>query len=127
MLFGSYRDPNLAETFNVYDETAAYLRRFSVSEREMDKYIIGTISGIDTPLTSQMKGELAAECYIRNITQTDRQKARDEILATRQQDIIALSELISDCMKENTVCVLGNEIKIKENEELFSKLTNIFA
>ena len=127
MLFGSYRDPNLAETFNVYDETAAYLQRFSVSEREMDKYIIGTISGIDTPLTSQMKGELAAECYIRSITQTDRQKARDEILATRQHDIIALSELISACMKENTVCVLGNEVKIKENEELFSKLTNIFA
>lgn len=127
MFFGSYRDPNLAETIEVYDQTPAYLREFAVSEREMVKYVIGTMSSIDTPLTPQMKGEVAAECYIRHITQEDIQKERDQVLATKQKDIAALADLIEACMKENYLCVLGGEQKIEENKTLFNELKNVFA
>lgn len=126
MLFGSYRDPNLAETVRVYDETAAFLRAFAVSEREMLKYIIGTISTLDTPLTPQMKGEVAAECHIRGIVQADIQAERDQVLATRQSDICALAEVIEACMKENYLCVLGGEERIRENEVLFGELKQVF-
>lgn len=127
MIFGSYRDPNLSETLAVYDQTAAYLRDFSVSEREMVKYIIGTISGLDTPLTPQMKGEIAAECFIRGISEELLQQERDEILATRQEDIQKLASLIEDCMAENYLCVLGGEQKIKENKDAFKELKQVFA
>lgn len=127
MIFGSYRDPNLAETVEVYDRTADYLRQFAVSEREMVKYIIGTMSSLDTPLTPQMKGEVAAECYIRSITQENLQKERDEVLATRQEDIQKLADLIDACMAENYLCVLGGEQKIKENKEIFYEIKNVFA
>ena len=127
MLFGSYRDPNLAETIKVFDETALYLKDFSVSEREMVKYIIGTMSSVDSPLTSKMKGEAAAECYVRGISHEDRQKMRDEILATRQQDIAGLSSLVAACMQENYICALGGEEKLKENAKEFSELKEIFA
>ena len=125
MLFTSYRDPNLAETVDVFDHTAEYIAEFAASEREMDKFIIGTISGIDTPLTPQMKGNLAAECWLRGITQAERQQMRDEILATRQQDIRALAPLIDACMRENILCVFGNEVKLKENEAMFDHLVNV--
>ena len=127
MLFGSYRDPNLAETMAVFDETAAYLQKFSVSEREMVKYIIGTMSSVDTPLTSKMKGEAAAECYIRGVSQADRQQMRDEILATRQKDIAALSGLVAACMQANYTCAVGGEAKLRENEKVFVELKNIFS
>ncbi len=125
MLFGSYRDPNLSETLDVFDGTADYVASFEASEREMDKFIIGTMSGIDTPLTPQMKGNLAAECWLRNISQTDRQRQRDEILATRQADIRALASVVADCMKQDTLCVFGNEVKLRENKSLFGELTTI--
>lgn len=127
MVFGSYRDPNLIETIETYNQTAAYLRTFEVDEREMTKYIIGTMSGLDTPLTAQMKGEVAADCYIRHIKQEYIQKEREEVLATRQADIRKLAELIDACMKENYLCVLGNEEKIKKHEDVFGELKNIFA
>lgn len=126
MLFGSYRDPNLAETVRVYDETSAFLRAFDVSEREMLKYIIGTISTVDTPLTPQMKGEVAAECYIRGISQADIQAERDQILATRQADIRALAALIEACMQEQYLCVLGGEERIRENKALFGEIKQVF-
>jgi len=53
MVFSSYRDPNLAETFDVLNETADYVRTFNVSDREMDKFIIGTMSSVDAPLPPQ--------------------------------------------------------------------------
>jgi len=126
MVFGSYRDPNLAETIDVYDHTAQYLRSFQVDEREMTKYIIGTISALDTPLTPQMKGDAAAECYIRHISQADLQKERDEVLATTAEDIRRLGDLIDACMKENYLCVFGGEEKLKKHRALFGELKSVF-
>ncbi|MBR1553290.1 MAG: insulinase family protein, partial [Schwartzia sp.] len=122
MLFTSYRDPNLVETLQVYDEIADYLKNFKASEREMTKYIIGTISTLDTPLTPQMKGSLAAMLYLRGITQEDRQKEREEVLSADEGAIRALAPIIEACMKKDTFCVFGGEEKVKENEKLFSRI-----
>ncbi len=119
LFFGSYRDPNLAKTF---DGTADFLKNFDVSDREMDKYIIGTLSKTDKPLTPSLKGQIAADFCLRNITFADRQKARDEVLATRQEDIRALAKLVGDCMNQNNICVFGNENVIKENAALFREV-----
>jgi Zn-dependent M16 (insulinase) family peptidase len=85
----------------------------------MTKAIIGTISGVDTPLTPQMKGEMAVNCYLRGISYLDRQQMRTEILTTRQGDIKALAPLVRACMKANVLCVFGGEQKIKEKKKLF--------
>ncbi|MBR2774420.1 MAG: insulinase family protein [Selenomonadaceae bacterium] len=122
LFFGSYRDPNLSKTLETFDGTADFLKTFDVSDREMDKYIIGTLSKIDKPLTPSIKGQLAADFCLRNITLADRQKSRNEILSTRQEDIRALSKLIADCMNQNCLCVFGNEAVLKEHAELFGEV-----
>mgnify|MGYP000845836862 FL=1 len=122
MIFSSYRDPNLAETFAVLDETADYVRSFDVSDREMDKFIIGTMSSVDAPLTPQMKGDIAATFHLRGITWEDRQRAREEILTVRQEDVRALAPLVEAAMRENVRCVLGGEEKIRANAALFDEI-----
>ena len=122
MLFTSYRDPNLAETLHVYDEIADYLKSFTASEREMTKYIIGTISTVDMPLTPQMKGNLAEILYLRGITKEDRQRERDEILAADEEAIRTLAPVVEACMRTDTFCVFGGEEKVRENEKLFSRV-----
>ena len=119
LFFGSYRDPNLTKTLETFDGTADFLKNFNVSEREMDKYIIGTLSKVDKPLTPSLKGQLAAEFCLNDITFADRQKSRDQILSARQDDIRALSKLVADCMAQNYLCVFGNETVLKDNAELF--------
>lgn len=126
MYFCSYRDPNLKETLRVYDDAAGFFRRFRATRRELERYIIGTISKLDHPLTPSMKGEIAAERYIRNITHSDVQKAREEVLGTQLKHIRDYSDMIGEAMGKNLYCVLGNEGKIKENRELFEALVNVF-
>lgn len=127
MFMVSYRDPNLAETLKVYDEMHEFLRNFNIDEREMTKYIIGTVSRLDSPLTPFMKGERAMENYLRKITPEDLQKEREEILGTTQQDIRELADMMLEVMKRKSYCVLGSEMKIKENKELFGSLVEVFS
>jgi hypothetical protein len=126
IVFESYRDPNLTETLKVYDEAEDYIRKFNADKKEMTKYIIGTIQGLDLPLTPSMKGERSTEHYIRSITHDDLQKERTEVLNTKPEDIKKYADLIAELMKKNYFCVLGNESKIKENKEIFGKLVNVF-
>ncbi|MBR2214353.1 MAG: insulinase family protein [Selenomonadaceae bacterium] len=125
VFFGSYRDPNLKETIAVFDGVAKFLREFDVSDREMDKFIIGTMSHLDVPLTPKMKGEVAAKCYLQGVTYEDRQKARDEILSARQGDVRKLADLVEACMRADYLCVFGNEEKIKENADCFTVMENV--
>lgn len=122
----SYRDPNLKRTIDVFNGIKDYLKEFNVDEQEMTKYIIGTISRIDSPLTPSMKGERAAVNYISHITQEDLQSERDQILSCTQKDIQKLSRMLGDVMNQDCFCVLGSEKEIKESKDIFNKLINVF-
>ena len=52
----SYRDPNLERTMEVYEGVVDYLKNFNVSDRDMNKFIIGTMSSLDRPMNPAAKG-----------------------------------------------------------------------
>ena len=127
MIFTSYRDPSLRETLENYDGLSDYLSGFEADEREMKKYIIGTISSIDAPLTPQMKGGRADINYFTGLSQSQIQQERREILRTKAEDIKALAGLARDITKNNFICVLGGEGKIEANKDLFKKRIRVFG
>ncbi|HEX3077484.1 MAG TPA: hypothetical protein VHQ24_11540 [Lachnospiraceae bacterium] len=89
------------------------------------KYIIGTISGIDTPLNPAAKGGRSLSSYLSGLTTEDYQKERDEILSATKEDIRALANLVASVTKENNICVIGNETKLKENEQMFGEIKSL--
>ncbi len=127
MYFCSYRDPNLQETLETYNKVPQFIRGFDCSRREMEKYIIGEISSLDYPLTPERKAALANDDYITGFTQEDRQQIRDEVLATKVEDIRAFADLVEAIMTRNHYCVFGNEVKLREAEKLFDRLTPVFS
>lgn len=122
----SYRDPNIRETIESYNNLYEYLLKFDADERQMTKYILGTISAYDIPLTNSMVCEKQAICYISNIKSSDLQAERDEILNTEAKDIRGFAYMINECMKQNYLCVFGGRQKIEENLSLFSNTVNIY-
>ncbi|MCH4179767.1 MAG: peptidase M16, partial [Megasphaera sp.] len=125
MVFCSYRDPNLGHTVQAYDQLAAYLEQFDVSDREMTKYVIGTLSRIDIPLTPSLRGDKAMNRYFTGTTQAAAQHRRDQLLATTAADIRALAPLVGSVMKDNNLCVMGSEGKIREESKLFDQLITL--
>ena len=125
--FVSYRDPNLKETIDVYENAADYIRNFTADEKTMTKYVIGAVSDKDTPLTPQAKGVRSMSAYFSNWGIRDEQKERDELLNTDVKDIRALGDYIEAFMDEDALCVIGAEEKMKENAELFDSLNDLIV
>ena len=123
--FVSYRDPNLTSTLSVFDRAADYVETFDCNQREMDKYIIGTISRLDVPLNAAMKAEAAFERRLSGLTDVMLQTLRDEVLAVTPADIRRTAGAIREAMKENCICVQGGESVLEKNKELFGQLLQL--
>lgn len=115
MIFCSYRDPNLTETLNVYKELPDYLRNFTLSDREMRKYIIGTMSGLDLPMTPALRGPRAMGLFFSGAKLEDKIEFRKQVIACKPEDIVALADVVEPVLKDNHICSMGNEQKIKDS------------
>jgi len=125
VFFASYRDPNLKETLDNYDATPGFLQSFDADEKEMIRFLIGTISGMDRPMTASQKGDVAIRRYFERTTIEDIKNERSAVLSTTVQDIKDFEKIVRDILNQNAYCVYGNEQKIKENKELFHEMVNI--
>lgn len=123
--FVSYRDPNLEKTNEVYENAADYIKNAQFDDRTVNKFIIGAISDMDTPLTPSAKGMRSFSAYISGITIQMLQTERDEVLSTTLEDIRKMSEYIDAFMEDDYICVLGNENIIEENKDMFLTIYNI--
>ena len=121
----SYRDPNLKKTMEIYEGVVDYLKNFNVSDRDMNKFIIGTISNIDRPMNPAAKGSRSMNLYMNRVSEEMIRKERAQILDADQADIRALAEVLEAMLKENSLCVIGSEEKIEENREMFMEVKTL--
>ena len=121
----SYRDPNLKETNDIYEGVPAYLETFDPDDRDMTKYVIGTISNLDAPLTPSVKGSRGLSAYLSGVTEEMMQTERDQILGATKEDIRALAAQIRAVLKTGSFCVVGNEEKIEANSSMFGEISNL--
>lgn len=121
----SYRDPNLSETIKAYEELPAYLENLTLSDREMTKYVIGTMAADEIQLTPSMKGERAMVHYLSGNTRESRMKIRDEIINCQVEDIRKLAPLVDSVMKDPYICVMGSEDRIQKDKDLFDTVRSL--
>ena len=118
----SYRDPHLKRTLEVYQGVPDYIRAFEADEREMTKYIIGTISNKDVPRTPQMQGSISKTAYFSNVTEDMLQKERNQILGAQKEDIQKLAALVEAVLSDDQICVVGSETAIEKAEDVFMEV-----
>ena len=121
----SYRDPHLKRTLDVYKGIPDYIRNFQADERDMTKYVIGTISGKDVPKTPQMKGAVSKNAYFCGVTEEMIQKERDQILNASVEDIHALAVIIEAVLAADQICVVGSESKVSEASDVLMEVKSL--
>lgn len=125
--FTSYRDPNLIETLDNYDNAAAFLRQ-AIGEQELTRSVIGVIGGVDTYRLPDAKGFTSMLWELMGDTDEARQARREEILGATQADFKALADGLDALRDSAQVVVLGSERAIKAaNDERggFLKVTRV--
>jgi Zn-dependent M16 (insulinase) family peptidase len=109
----SYRDPNLLDTLDSYDQTAEFLRQLDLSEDELVKSIIGAIGQIDAYQLPDAKGYTSMVRYLAGDTDAMRQRLRDQVLSTTVADFRALAEVLEQVKHKGRVVVLGAQETIE--------------
>jgi Zn-dependent M16 (insulinase) family peptidase len=80
------------------------------------------MSQYEYPYTASMKGNAALSNHFQNAIEEDAQRIRKEILSTTPEDIKGMMKMIADVIEKNYYCVFGNEKKIKESKNIFTKI-----
>ena len=117
--FYSYRDPNIDSTFETFAQTGQFLRDFQCDEREMAKFIIGTINSIDKPKTNSDKLQEALRFYMLDVDYAREQKTRGEILSTKIKDINESAKVFETVSGLENICAIGAEMLIDKSKTKF--------
>ena len=116
--FLSYRDPNILPTLENYDNTVKFLRGLELDDSELTKSIIGAIGDLDAYLLPDAKGWTSMARHLTHYTDAERQKIRDEVLATKLSDFRRFAEVLEQVAQNGEVVVLGaSEAIEKANKE----------
>lgn len=134
VVFSSYRDPNLEKTIDTFNKTPEYLKNFSADEKQMNNYIIGAV-GQEENKYSQLnqyygpaaEGIVADDLYLSGIKKSDLEKSRKELIATTAEDIRNFAPIIDAVLKQNYLCVVGGETKIKGDKGNFMTIKNVLT
>lgn len=118
IVFGSFSDPNVSNTYKVYDEVAKYLENFDASIEEFKSYLIGTIAKIDPPSSVYSKISQADKNYLCDITIDRLEKLKEEILATDICQVRSYARLFKKIAQLSVLFTVGNEEKISEYDML---------
>ena len=126
MYFTTYRDPQLKSSLEAFKGLPEWLKNINLTERELTKYVIGTISGLDTPLPVSYKTiRVAMQELGEGVSTAQRQKTRDEILDIKLADLQALAVPIAKVLDDNYVCVVGGKQPIEDAGKIFEKTFSV--
>jgi len=110
--FLSYRDPNLAETIDVYDKAAdALLEAAELFENDpeaLNTAIVGAMGDMDSSLSPDQKGWTQFQRWITRQSPERRQAVRNEIIDTKPSDFKMFGERLMS-LKQPSVAVVSSK------------------
>lgn len=122
LLLASYRDPNIKETFDIFNGLPDFLRNINMTQVNLDKYILKAYSNYLIP-----KGELdsavtAINNYLCGITVDDQTKILHEIKSLTIKDVNDFAVMVENFLKNGSYSTAGSLQKLTENKELFDTI-----
>lgn len=122
----SYRDPNLAQTLEVYQGIGEYIENISISESELLKYIIGTMSRLNQPMSAIHKAMTAYRMHIAEVTDQDRVRFKQEVLDTTVEQMAQWADFYKKLLPTATRTVFANRAQIDAAKDLFDVVHPLF-
>ena len=118
-IFSSFRDPNLKNTYDVFEGAGKYIRELELSDRDMHKYIIGAVSDMDLPLTPSGVGSYSLSCFMSGITEDILNEKRAQVLNADPESFRKLADHLDAVCACGARCTIGTESAIEKDRELF--------
>ncbi|EFR31371.1 insulinase family protein [Eremococcus coleocola] len=124
--FASYRDPNIDKTLATYLNTPAYIDNLALTDQDLLKYIIGTLSSMDQPLSAYDKGVKALSLYLTGQGVDSLKTYKEEVLAVQEADLKGLADSFRQALASYSKVVIGNKTQIQAEADQFDQIYDLF-
>ncbi len=121
----SYRDPNIENTLNVFDELGDYISNLELTKDEILGFKISAFSKYENVLHKKDIANLMQTYYFNGTTYDDLKKVREEIVKTTLSDLKDFGNPIKNAIKNGSTCVIGVDKNIEDNKKLFDDVKSL--
>jgi Zn-dependent M16 (insulinase) family peptidase len=105
--FSSYRDPNIARTFDSFRQALDSAREEHLSEEAFEQVLIGAVGREERPMAPGERGYTALKRSLLGISDRLRQNRRDRLLSATPGDLSAAAARLSARFAEGRSAVLA--------------------
>lgn len=110
----TYRDPNVTNSYNVFNNLPKYIESLKLNKEEFKNYIIGALGGFDVPVSTPLTINVADAQYLSGVTKQDRIRVKKEVLKANLKELKKLAKPLQEALNDAVKYTVGNETKIKE-------------
>ena len=118
--FYSYRDPHIDETFERFRNTTHWLHSFAPSKRELEGYIVNTVSAFDKPLKPRTLITEQDAHFLSDREEGFRLRSRQEVIETTLDALHAIEPALEAVFEQNCVCTFGSKALIENAQTQFN-------
>jgi len=126
--FGSYRDPNIVRTYDIYDQAVKWVTDHEIDPEALKEAILGACGDVDPLESPDIKGRREATNRLTGFTREERERFKQRLLAVTAEDLrrVASAYLMVAHPVQATVAGLDLvEAARKERPDLFEVVAPI--
>ncbi len=121
----SYRDPQVARTFEAYDAIEERIRTLEVPDQVLRQLIVGTYGKFTPHQGPPAKAATARNELLSGITPAFKQERVREILATSREHLRGFAPHFRRLREESYRASIGNAARIMEDRDLFDDIMEL--
>lgn len=124
---GSYRDPHIISTINIFDNAFKYIRKEKFTDTDIKEAILSIVSEIDKPDTPAEAAKNAFRRHLIGLSEQTRLRFKQRLLLVDKDDVKRVADkYFQKKINDLSLVFLGNEQKLKEaNKKLGNKKLTI--
>jgi Zn-dependent M16 (insulinase) family peptidase len=120
--FGSYRDPNIVRTYEIYDQAVRWVASEAIDPEALKEAILGACGDVDPLESPDIKGRREATNKLTGFTREERERFKQRLLAVTAEDLRRVTSAYLMVAHPVQATVAGPdlvEVARKERPDLF--------
>jgi Zn-dependent M16 (insulinase) family peptidase len=126
--FGSYRDPNIIRTYDIYDQAVKWVTDGEIETEPLKEAILGACGDVDPLESPDIKGRREATNRLTGFTREERERFKQRLLRVTAEDLRRAARTYLAVAHPVQATVAGPELveaARKERPDLFEVVTPI--
>ena len=119
MLLVSYRDPQVAKTYDAYNNIGTIVKGLDLPKEIMNQLIIGTYGNFTPHQSAASQGAIGRNEYFSGVTPEYKKERVAEIVSTTVEDLRSFAPILEEMLPTFHRAVIGNRTKIEKDASLF--------